>query len=166
MQGKGTEALLGAMEKFSRMVYVARRFSYQKLYDTLEPVFHEHGWREAERWGSENILVISLDPAGDNVMMSAFVRELRRNFPKARIAMLVRSYLADLWKLCPYINELLVFEPGLEENRMRWLSCRVRQLCAAKSFGRCILTAAICPNGGTKKGNFALWPIFPGRGSG
>ena len=131
MRGKGTEALLGAVEKFSRMVYVARRFSYQKLYDTLEGVFQEYGWREAERRGNENILVISLDQAGDNVIMSAFVRELRRNFPKARIVMLVRPYLADLWRLCPYINELLVFTPGMEENALDFLQ-RATDLCRDK----------------------------------
>ncbi len=162
MKGKGTEELLGAMEKFSRMVYVARRFSYQKLYDTLEPVFHEHGWREAERRGSENILVISLDQAGDNVIMSAFVRELRRNFPKARIAMLVRSYLADLWRLCPYINELLVFEPGLEENALDFLQ-RATALCREKlwplHFDRCYM-----PKWGDEKGEFRTLAYLSGAG--
>lgn len=157
---KGTEALLGAMERFIRMVYVARRFSYQKLYDIVEPVFQEQGWRGAEGRGSENILVVSLDQAGDNILMSAFVRELRRNFPKGRIVMLVRPYLADLWKLCPYINELLVFTPGLEENALDFLQ-RATDLCRDKlwplHFDRCYM-----PKWGDEKNEFRTLAYLSG----
>ena len=55
------------------------------------------------------ILVIRLDEIGDMVMMSPFLRELRRNYPMAYITLVVKSETYNLVELCPYVHEVLRF---------------------------------------------------------
>ena len=70
----------------------ARASSEQNLKDTVD-----------------SILVIRLDEIGDMVMMSPFLRELRRNYPSARITLVVKPAVNNLVELCPYVNEVLSF---------------------------------------------------------
>lgn len=55
------------------------------------------------------ILVIRLDEIGDMVMMSSFLRELRRNYPTAHITLVVNLEVYNLVELCPYVDETLNF---------------------------------------------------------
>ena len=55
------------------------------------------------------ILIIRLDEIGDVVMTTPFIRELRRNFPKANITLIVKSQTFNLIELCPYVDEILTF---------------------------------------------------------
>ena len=57
----------------------------------------------------DSILVIRLDEIGDMVMMSPFLRELRRNYPSAHITLVVKPAVNNLVELCPYVNEVLGF---------------------------------------------------------
>ena len=59
----------------------------------------------------QRILVVRLDEIGDVILTTPFLRELRRNLPDARITLLVRPAIKDLVELCPYVNEVLTFEP-------------------------------------------------------
>ncbi|MBK8742719.1 MAG: glycosyltransferase family 9 protein [Betaproteobacteria bacterium] len=59
----------------------------------------------------ERVLVVRLDAIGDVVLTTPFLRELRRNLPKARITLLVRPAIHNLVELCPYVNEVLTYEP-------------------------------------------------------
>ena len=70
----------------------ARASSEQNLKDTVD-----------------SILVIRLDEIGDMVMMSPFLRELRRNYPSAHITLVVKPAVNNLVELCPYVNEVLSF---------------------------------------------------------
>lgn len=55
------------------------------------------------------ILVFRLDEIGDVVMTTPFIRELRRNFPKANITLIVKPQTYNLVELCPYVNQILTF---------------------------------------------------------
>lgn len=55
------------------------------------------------------ILVSRLDKIGDVVLTSGFLRELRRNYPSARITLLVNPDVHNLVSECPYVDELLTF---------------------------------------------------------
>ncbi len=57
----------------------------------------------------DSILVIRLDEIGDMVMMSPFLRELRRNYPSAHITLVVKPAVYNLVELCPYVDETLTF---------------------------------------------------------
>ena len=56
---------------------------------------------------AQNILVIRQDRLGDLVLMSAFLRELRRSNPEAHVTLIVDSKLLNLVELCPYVNQVL-----------------------------------------------------------
>ncbi|KUK13617.1 MAG: glycosyltransferase family 9 protein [Synergistetes bacterium] len=56
------------------------------------------------------ILVIRLDAIGDVVLTSPFLRELRRNFPKAYISLLVAPIAYNLVELCPYVDEVFIYD--------------------------------------------------------
>jgi ADP-heptose:LPS heptosyltransferase len=58
----------------------------------------------------QSILVVKLDHLGDFVLASSFLRELRRNVPKARIDLLVTKEVYGLAELCPYVDSVLMAE--------------------------------------------------------
>jgi ADP-heptose:LPS heptosyltransferase len=55
---------------------------------------------------ANTVLVIRLDTAGDLVLTSAFLRELRKSKKNARIILAVDKKFANLVELCPWIDEL------------------------------------------------------------
>jgi heptosyltransferase-2 len=57
----------------------------------------------------QRVLVVRLDEIGDIVMMSAFLRELRRQLPQAYIALMVKPSVYPLLELCPYVDATLVY---------------------------------------------------------
>lgn len=76
----------------------------------VEEKFKELGWREEIPIGVENILIVRLDKAGDMILTSGFIREVRANFPNARITLVVSSFVRPIVELCPYVNEILLFD--------------------------------------------------------
>lgn len=73
----------------------------------LEQIFQQHGYREEPDGDEEHILVLRLDEIGDTILTSAFLRELRRNYPNAWITLVVRDSIYPIAELCPYANEVL-----------------------------------------------------------
>ena len=69
----------------------------------IVPLLPKEEWR--------NILVVRLDVLGDLIMTTAFLRELRRNCPLTHIALVVRRSNAGLFANCPYIDELVLYDP-------------------------------------------------------
>jgi len=59
----------------------------------------------------KNILVIRLDHIGDVVTTIPSLRALRKSFPDAKISVMVRSLTKELLVNCPYIDELIVYNP-------------------------------------------------------
>lgn len=55
------------------------------------------------------ILVIRLDEIGDMVLSTPFLRELRRNYPKAEITLVVKPAVYNLVELCPYVDRIKKF---------------------------------------------------------
>lgn len=58
----------------------------------------------------QRILVVRLDEIGDMVLMSPFLRELRRNYPEAEITLVVKTAVYNLVELCPYVNHIKIFK--------------------------------------------------------
>ena len=61
-----------------------------------------------EEW--KNILIVRLDLIGDFVVTTPFIRELRRNFPKANITLVVRKEIKCMLSNCPYIDDVIGVE--------------------------------------------------------
>ena len=74
-----------------------------------EKEFIRAGYREKISVGVENILIVRLDAIGDMILTSGFLREVRENFPKARITLICSPWIFPLVELCPYANEILPF---------------------------------------------------------
>ena len=74
-----------------------------------EEEFRRTGCREKAE-GVENILIVRLDAIGDMVLTSGFIREVRKNFPSARITLLCSPTVYPIVELCPYVNEVLCLD--------------------------------------------------------
>ena len=57
-----------------------------------------------------NILIIRLDVLGDLIMSTAFIREVKRNCPESNITLVVRPSNELLFKDCPYISNLVLYD--------------------------------------------------------
>ena len=54
-----------------------------------------------------------LDGIGDTILTSGFIREVRANFPRAHITLLVHSDVRPVVEFCPYVNEVLTLDRKL-----------------------------------------------------
>ncbi|XRO75809.1 glycosyltransferase family 9 protein [Methanocaldococcus sp. 28A] len=65
----------------------------------------------------ENILVIRLEQIGDVILTTSFFRELKKNYREAKITVLCRDVTKDLFKLIPWVDEIVVLNtPWLSRN--------------------------------------------------
>ena len=63
-----------------------------------------------------NILVVRTDRIGDVVLTTAAVRALRKNFPNARIAMMVAPGTRELIEGNPDVNEIIIHDRNGKNN--------------------------------------------------
>lgn len=83
---------------------------FQKFFTDTEKKFAELGYRENRTTEVENILVPILDDAGDFIVTSPVLREIRKNFPTAHITLIVNKSVYPLAEFCPYVNGILKFD--------------------------------------------------------
>lgn len=99
-----------------RKIYsVLRNFIFSPLAARLigEPFFCLKGMRKGGKLELKNlrrVLVVKLDELGDSVMVTPFVRELRRGLPQASITLVVKPQLKELWDTCPYVDEVIPYD--------------------------------------------------------
>jgi heptosyltransferase-2 len=66
---------------------------------------------------ADNILIRGTNWIGDAVMTLPAVAAVRNTFQTARIAILVKPWVADVFRLCPDVDEILVYErPGVHDG--------------------------------------------------
>lgn len=61
----------------------------------------------------QNILIIPLRYIGDTILTVPFIRNLRHQFPAARIDLLTSKTSAPLMAVCPYLDQVLVEPKGI-----------------------------------------------------
>lgn len=88
----------------------SKNFNFAEFFSQMENTFQKFGFREVQKTGVKNILVMRLDAIGDFVLSSGFIRELRLNYPFARITLVVSKLVYPLAELCPYVNKVLAFD--------------------------------------------------------
>ena len=86
---------------------------YGQFLSRAEEEFKRQGYRDKTSEGVENILIVRLDSIGDIILTSGFLREVRKNFPAARITLVCYSGSHAAVELCPYINELFKIDRRL-----------------------------------------------------
>ncbi len=80
-----------------------------------------------------SILVIRLDAIGDFIWNTAFIRELRRNYPKSYITLVIREQMAELAEHCPYVDEIRLYDTKQigknEASDYKELQNRAKKFC-------------------------------------
>lgn len=82
-----------------------------------------------------SILVVRLDDIGDWILTSPFLRELRAHYPAAKTSVVCKPAIAPLARRCPYIDQVIVYEPPRAPIPFDQLSA----LRAADVFGRTLV---------------------------
>ena len=68
---------------------------------------------------AENILIRGTNWIGDAVMTIPAVNAVRNAFPQARISLLAKPWLAEVYRLCPSLDEIILFhDPGSHAGMM------------------------------------------------
>ncbi len=75
----------------------------------------------------QNLLIVRLSSIGDVVLTSALVRCVRKQFPDARIAFLVKKQFADLVKYNLHIDEVIAFDSKTQSLRELSQTLRSKQ---------------------------------------
>ena len=85
-----------------------------------------------------NILIRSTNWIGDAVMTLPAIAAVRNTFPRARITILAKPWVAELFELCPDIDEIMLFQsPGIHDGLAgKW---RIARDIRKKQFDAAIL---------------------------
>ncbi len=110
----------------------------------------------------KSVLVVRLDQIGDMVMTTPFLRELRWNLPDAWITIVVTPTVFDLFKNCPYVDEVLAcdWEGDRDISRFQrhWKALRLAQ----KHLWHRQFDLAILPRRGTDQSHGSFLAYFSG----
>ncbi len=98
--------------------------------------------------GVENILIIRLDAIGDMILTSGFIREVRANFPSARITLVCSPRVRPVVELCPYINRLLTFDIQTLDRNIPTMQETLADFCK-ENFGQEKISIAFSPQWGS-----------------
>ena len=66
---------------------------------------------------TERILVIKLSAIGDIVLATPSFRAIRKKFPNAHITLLVGRDAVPLVQQCPYLNDVIVYDPSRKDRK-------------------------------------------------
>ena len=108
----------------------------QGLMFMAEAEFERAGYREEVTVGVNNILVVRLDAIGDMILTSGFLRELRANFPYARITLVCSPLARPIVELCPYVNEVLTFDKDSLDRNFPAMFERITEFCKENLWQR------------------------------
>ena len=139
-------------DEFFKQLPKANASQISDLMFRAEMTFRQAGYRDEIPAGVENILVVRLDAIGDMIITSGFLRELRKNFPRARITLVVSPLAFPLVELCPYVNEVLIFDQKQFPKTFVDILSGLTDFCR-KNFWRKRFSRAFLPQWGSD--NFA-----------
>jgi heptosyltransferase-2 len=83
--------------------------------------------RPENLFAAKSILVVKLDALGDFVLVTPFLRELRRAAPQAHITLITKPLAHALARECPHVNETHVFISDARPRRFGTLLTIWRQ---------------------------------------
>ena len=97
-------------DEFLKQLPTASPAKTSELMARAEIIFRQAGYRDELPDDVKNILVLRTDRIGDMILTSGFLRELRKNFPRAQITLVTSPSVFPIVELCPYVNEILTFD--------------------------------------------------------
>ena len=105
------EIALNAVKSALANCEQTKSFSIGDFINRIEPKFSEAGYRTLPKVGEKiNVLIIHDAGVGDFVLQSALIREIRRIYPDAHIALVIAMSSAALAEFCPYVDEIIFNE--------------------------------------------------------
>ena len=95
-----------------------KKFDLGLFRQDMEKEFARLGFREpSSKEGSvQKILILRLDAVGDFILLTPSIRAIRENFPRAYITLVVTKAVYPMAELCPYVNEVIVFETPFKSS--------------------------------------------------
>lgn len=69
----------------------------------------------------KHILWLRPDAIGDGILSSAMLPRIRRRFPSARLTVFVQQSVAPLYEPCPFVDEILCFQPEETDDPVQFL---------------------------------------------
>lgn len=75
-----------------------------------------HKWRD--KVYLNNILIVRLDAIGDMIFTTAFIRELKMNYPYANISIVIRKQNHLLLYDCPYVDNIYLYDQDLIKGEL------------------------------------------------
>ena len=99
------------------------KFEIGLFFQKMEQEFANNGFRKPFNGGQQRILVMSCDNigAGDFIMFSPAIREIRANFPSAFITLVANKKFYNLAEFCPYVNEVIPFTTQFDNNNIAYV---------------------------------------------
>jgi heptosyltransferase-2 len=77
------------------------------------------GGKQLPKNGLDRLLIRGTNWIGDAVMTLPALASIRKTWPGARISILAKPWVADVYRFCPHIDEIVVFEsPGRHDGIM------------------------------------------------
>jgi len=69
----------------------------------------------------KHILWLRPDAIGDGILSLAMLPRIRRRFPSARLTVFVQQAVAPLYETCPFVDEILCFQPEETNDPVQFL---------------------------------------------
>ena len=119
-----------SLKKIVDQTLQTKHFEFLRFYNQMEEAFTKTGFREKQQSGVKNILVMRLDAIGDFVLTTGFIRELRLNYPSARITLVVSNLVYPIAELCPYVNKVVAFDSKFNTSDVVMMINRITKIAA------------------------------------
>ncbi len=100
--------VMNGFEKFFVHIVKTQNFDLKEFANFMEPIFKSAGYRDEKILESGNILILTEIGAGDFIVATSTIREIRRLYPTAYITLVVHPRAFVLAECCPYVNELIL----------------------------------------------------------
>jgi heptosyltransferase II len=86
-------------------------------WDKIEPPLKVRGNRTLKGMAIQKLLIRGTNWIGDAVMTLPALASVRKTFPEARISILAKPWVADVYRLCPHVDDIIFFEsPGRHDG--------------------------------------------------
>ena len=105
-ENKSYEQLHKIFCELFETAFRTQKFSFTEFFERANTEFQNFGFRSNIKSDVENILILRLDVVGDFIVTSGFIREVRKNFPNAKITLVVSQLVRNIAEHCPYVDEV------------------------------------------------------------
>ena len=108
------KVMTDAFREFKTIIEKNGGFTVNQFISFIEPKFIEAGYRQSEKLNiysarrQTKILILHDAGVGDFVIHTGLLREIRRLYPNAYIALSVKPNVLQLAELCPYVDEIIL----------------------------------------------------------